>query len=601
MKAKTLFWGAAALLVHTHVTYPLTLAALERLRGRREGALPVPGFVPSVSLVIAAHDEEDVIAAKIANATALDYPRERLELIVASDGSADRTVAAAREAGADLVLDLPRGGKIAAQNAAVERARGDIVAFSDANAFWRADALRELVAPFYEDDVGYVCGQVHFLDAAGDNEEGAYWRYEMWVRSLESGQAGVTAGNGGIYAVRRDLYEPLQPSRSHDLNLPFGLAKRGYRSLYAPAAVAEEKLVPTLEGEFERKRRMMRGLWDIVVTDRMWDLRGYTPTYAFEIVSHRLARYASPLLHALAFAANLLLLRRARIYTLTLSRPDRPARRHRRSRAGGLRRPSPAPAPLLRPSDRLDRARRRRPAADGPARGLGAFGGHPMSTPAERRELTEEEIARAFAEPDNAPPVGSHRPAPGLPRWLDVVIAATVLAVAAPLLALIAILIKLESRGPVFFKQIRVGRYERPFQLYKLRTMAEGSDPIGVGTRIESEDPRITRVGRWLRRFSVDEVPNLINVLRGEMRIVGPRPTIPSQVALFSDRQRRRHDVRPGMTGWAQVNGRVGLEWGERIELDIYYVEHRSRRLDLRILARTVQLVLSGKGLYTGG
>jgi cellulose synthase/poly-beta-1,6-N-acetylglucosamine synthase-like glycosyltransferase len=318
MKARTVFWGAAALIVHTHVTYPLALAALERVRGRREGALPTPGWVPSVSLVIAAHDEEDVIAAKVANALALGYPRDKLEVIVASDGSGDRTVAAATQAGADVVLDLERAGKIAAQNAAVEKATGEVVAFSDANAFWEPAALRELVAPFYEDDIGYVCGQVRFLAPSGDNEEGAYWRYEMWVRSLESGQDGITAGNGGIYAVRRDLYPPLEPSRSHDLNLPFQLAKSGYRSLYTPAAVAEEKLVPTIEGEFDRKRRMMRGIWDIVVTDRMWDLRGYSPTYAFEIASHRLARYGSPVLHAVALLANLALLRRGRLYGLTL-------------------------------------------------------------------------------------------------------------------------------------------------------------------------------------------------------------------------------------------------------------------------------------------
>jgi len=224
-----------------------------------------------------------------------------------------------------------------------------------------------------------------------------------------------------------------------------------------------------------------------------------------------------------------------------------------------------------------------------------------VTTPAERRELTEEEIARAFAEPENAPPVGSERPETGLPRWVDPLVAGTVLALLSPFLAVIAILIRLDSRGPVFFKQIRVGRYDRPFDLYKLRTMTEGSDPVGVGTVLEREDPRITRVGAWLRRFSIDEVPNLINVVRGEMRIVGPRPTIPSQVVLFSKRQRRRHDVRPGMTGWAQINGRVGLEWGERIELDIYYVENRSLALDLKIIARTIWLVLSGKGLYTGG
>jgi lipopolysaccharide/colanic/teichoic acid biosynthesis glycosyltransferase len=222
-------------------------------------------------------------------------------------------------------------------------------------------------------------------------------------------------------------------------------------------------------------------------------------------------------------------------------------------------------------------------------------------TPAERRELTEEEIARAFAEPENAAPVGSERPETGLPRFVDPLVAAIALVLLSPALAVIAVLIRLDSRGPVFFKQIRVGRHERTFQLYKLRTMTEGSDPIGVGTMLDREDPRITRVGAWLRRFSIDEVPNLINVVRGDMRIVGPRPTIPSQVALFSDRQRRRHDVRPGMTGWAQINGRVGLEWGERIELDIYYVENRSLALDLKIIFRTVWLVLSGKGLYTGG
>jgi lipopolysaccharide/colanic/teichoic acid biosynthesis glycosyltransferase len=224
-----------------------------------------------------------------------------------------------------------------------------------------------------------------------------------------------------------------------------------------------------------------------------------------------------------------------------------------------------------------------------------------MTTPAERRELTEEEIARAFAEPDNASPVGSEKPETGLPRWVDPLIAGIVLVLLSPILLLIAILIRLDSRGPVFFKQIRVGRYDQTFDLYKLRTMTEGSDPVGVGTVLEREDPRITRVGAWLRRFSIDEVPNLINVVRGEMRIVGPRPTIPSQVVLFSARQRRRHDVRPGMTGWAQINGRVGLGWGQRIELDIYYVEHRSLALDLKIIARTIWLVLSGKGLYTGG
>ena len=258
-----------------------------------------------------------MIAEKVANALALAYPRELLELIVASDGSGDATAERAREAGADLVLELPRAGKAAAQNAAAERASGEILAFSDANSAWRPEALRHLVEPFADPAVGYACGQVRFLDADGDNLEGAYWRYEMAVRRMESSLAGVTAGNGAIYAVRASAYVPLAPSGSHDLSFPFLLAKKKLRSLYVPAAGAEEKMVPTLKGEFARKRRMMVGLWDIVVGERMISPRGYRPLYAFELFSHRLLRYLTPFLHLLAFFANLALLGEGGIYVVT--------------------------------------------------------------------------------------------------------------------------------------------------------------------------------------------------------------------------------------------------------------------------------------------
>jgi cellulose synthase/poly-beta-1,6-N-acetylglucosamine synthase-like glycosyltransferase len=314
-----IFWIAVALIVYTHLGYPLVLRLLVSLRRHptlRPGTWDEP---PRVSLIVAAFDEEDVIAAKVANALALDYPRERLELIVASDGSRDTTVARARAAGADLVLDLPRGGKVAAQNAAAERASGELLAFSDANSVWAPDALRHLIEPFADPTVAYVCGQVRFLDAAGGNVEGSYWRYEMAVREMESGLAGVTAGNGAIYAVRRDEYVALPAAGSHDLSLPFLLAKRGRRSLYAPWARAEEKMVPTLEGELARKRRMMVGIWDIVVREGMLRPGGYPPLYAFEIASHRLLRYATPLLHAIALAANLALLGEGWVYTVTLA------------------------------------------------------------------------------------------------------------------------------------------------------------------------------------------------------------------------------------------------------------------------------------------
>jgi lipopolysaccharide/colanic/teichoic acid biosynthesis glycosyltransferase len=186
---------------------------------------------------------------------------------------------------------------------------------------------------------------------------------------------------------------------------------------------------------------------------------------------------------------------------------------------------------------------------------------------------------------------------PGLPRAADVLIAGIALAVTSPLLLVAAIAIKLDSRGPVLYRQRRAGLRGEPFEVCKLRTMRQGADPVGVGTPVLENDPRVTRVGRFLRRLSLDELPNLVNVLRGEMAIVGPRPTIPAQVDDYTPRQRRRHEVLPGITGWAQVQGRAGIPWEERIELDLYYVERRSTALDARILARTVWLVLTGQGL----
>lgn len=314
-----LFWIAVALILYTHLGYPLALRALVALRRRPTLRPRTWDQLPRVTLIVAAYDEEGSIAAKVANALALEYPRDRLQLIVASDGSADATVERARAAGADLVLDLPRRGKVAAQNAAAERATGKVLAFSDANSEWAPDALRHLVEPFADPKVAYACGQVRYLDAAGDNLEGAYWRYEMAVRELESGFAGVTAGNGAIYAVRRDAYLPLEPSGSHDLSFPFLLAKRGLRSLYVPWAAATERMVPSLEGEMARKRRMMVGLWDIVVGEGMLNPRGYPPLYAFELASHRLLRYATPLLHLVALAANVALLGQGWLYTATFA------------------------------------------------------------------------------------------------------------------------------------------------------------------------------------------------------------------------------------------------------------------------------------------
>ncbi len=185
-------------------------------------------------------------------------------------------------------------------------------------------------------------------------------------------------------------------------------------------------------------------------------------------------------------------------------------------------------------------------------------------------------------------------------RLFDLVVAGIGTVVSAPLVAVLAIAVRLESRGDPIYRQLRVGLDGRPFEIYKLRTMVSGAEFTGAGLAIAEGDSRITRVGTLLRRTSLDELPNLWNVLRGEMSVVGPRPTVPSQVQRYTPRQRGRLAVRPGLTGWAQVNGRASLPWPERIELDLWYVEHRSLALDLRILARTVSMVLRGSGVYKG-
>ncbi|MBS1882673.1 MAG: sugar transferase [Actinobacteria bacterium] len=184
-----------------------------------------------------------------------------------------------------------------------------------------------------------------------------------------------------------------------------------------------------------------------------------------------------------------------------------------------------------------------------------------------------------------------------MPPAADKLLAALGLLALSPLILAAAIWIKLDSRGPVIYRQRRVGRGEAEFEMLKLRTMREGSDPVGVGTAVLRGDPRVTRSGAFLRRTSLDEVPNLVNVLRGEMAIVGPRPSLAAHTEHFSLQQHRRFDVLPGITGWAQVQGRAGIPWEERVELDAWYADHRSARLDLRILAKTLRLVATGHGL----
>jgi glycosyltransferase involved in cell wall biosynthesis len=316
--ARSLFWLAAGALAWTHAGYPLTAAALARLRPRpvrRDDA------TPEVTVVVAAHDEEDVIARRLENLLALDYPPERLDVLVASDGSTDGTDAAV-EAIAERdprvrLLARPRAGKVAAQDAAVGQTEREIVAFSDANALWEPDALRTLVRSFADPDVAYVCGRINFTRPEGTSREGVYWRYEMWLRASESSLAGITAGNGAIYAVRRADYLDGDPRFGHDLGFPYALVQRGRRAVYDPDAVAVEKAPPESEDEYGRKERMLAQCWLHLLSGRM--LRPAEPLYVFQLVSHRVLRYSSGLLHLALLGSSLALAREGGVYRTALA------------------------------------------------------------------------------------------------------------------------------------------------------------------------------------------------------------------------------------------------------------------------------------------
>jgi cellulose synthase/poly-beta-1,6-N-acetylglucosamine synthase-like glycosyltransferase len=312
------FWLAAGALLWTHLGYPLAAALLARARPRPVRKADIE---PSVSVIVAAHNEEDVIAARLENLLELDYQSERLEVVVASDASTDRTNeivegVAARDPRVRLVR-CPRGGKVAAQNFAVRLTNGEILAFSDANATWPPDALRKLVRSFADADVAYACGQLRLERPDGTNREGAYWRYEVWLRRQESDLGSITGGNGAVYAVRRSDYLEVDPRFGHDLSLPYKLAQLGRRAVYEPEAHAVEKPSRDLEDEYRRKVRMFEHCWLMLLTGGL--LRGGGPLYVAQLFSHRILRYLSGILHVLLLIASLALVRQGLVYEIALA------------------------------------------------------------------------------------------------------------------------------------------------------------------------------------------------------------------------------------------------------------------------------------------
>jgi glycosyltransferase involved in cell wall biosynthesis len=315
--AHTVFWGTLGALAWTHAGYPLAMGALARLRPR-----PVRkrDETPSVALVVSAHNEEAVIRRRIDNALSLDYPEEKLEVVVASDGSTDLTDAIVGEIAAQhprvRLLQCPREGKVAAQHRSVRETTSDVLAFTDANSEWEPDALQALVRNLADDEVGYVCGQLRLDSPDGANLEGIYWRYEMWVRRQESAASSITAGNGAIYAVKRDAYVEDDPKFGHDFGFPYLMEQMGRRAVYEPDAVAVEKPAAEPEDEYGRKVRTIARALGHILTGRVF--RPTRPLYLAELISHRVLRYSTGILHVGLLVSNLMLVARAPFYRVFL-------------------------------------------------------------------------------------------------------------------------------------------------------------------------------------------------------------------------------------------------------------------------------------------
>lgn len=314
---EALFWASLGLLVWTHIGYPAVAWLLARARPRPVEAAEI---TPSVTVIVAAHDEAEVIDRRVLNLLELDYPPELLEIVVASDASTDATDAIVERLAAQhervRLIECTRGGKVAAQDRAVRETQGDLVAFSDANATWAPDALRLLVRPFADPAVGYVCGRLRLERPDGSNREGAYWRYELWLRAQESRIGSITGGNGSIYAVRRSDYAEIDTRFGHDLSFPYVMAQRGRRAVYEPRALAFEKPTPDVEDEFRRKVRMFEHCWLMVLRGGMF--RGGGAVYLVQLVSHRLLRYGSGLLHLVLLGTSAALASRGVVFAVVL-------------------------------------------------------------------------------------------------------------------------------------------------------------------------------------------------------------------------------------------------------------------------------------------
>ncbi len=600
MLAETLFAVTSGAFVYHHAVYPLALRALARSRPPPPRP-PVPRVLPSIAIVMPAHNEEAFIARKVVNLTALDYPREKLSVIVALDGCTDRTYENALAALDDLNDTLrfhllryrDNRGKVAALNAGLAATRAELVALTDVSAELPCDALRQAAAHFADPEVGVVCGSYH-LASPGSEGERAYWEYQRRIKAAEAAVAAPMGAHGAFYVFRRKLAAPLpEDTINDDFMLPMEIVAQGYRAIYDEGIAVRELETASPQLDFRRRQRI--GAGNLQQALRLWRLADpRRPGLAFVFASGKMLRaFMSFLLVLLLASTAVLALQGVALFQALLA-----------GAAAGLAfagwaihaRPRWLPRPLewwvyL---------------VEGYAAAL-------IGSVRYLLRLKRGPWKRADAGPDR-PNTPDYIP-PQVwvsKRALDLACGMAALVVLILVLIPVGAAIKLSSPGPIFYRQLRVGRQEhdrtRLFQLIKFRTMVVDAEARTGPVWASQNDPRITPVGRFLRKSRIDELPQAINVLRGDMSIVGPRPERPSFFARLESEipfyTERTYGLRPGITGLAQVSQRYDTNI-EDVRSKVMYDHAYAMRLtrwrswlatDLSIIVRTVGVMALGKG-----
>jgi lipopolysaccharide/colanic/teichoic acid biosynthesis glycosyltransferase/glycosyltransferase involved in cell wall biosynthesis len=600
----TCLWLAAGLLVYHHFIYPLLLRRLAQQRRSRSAAAPparpAREALPSVTIIIPARNEARVIAAKIENLASIDYPGDKLHVVLALDGCTDDTRGKAMAALARLdgkldleIVDYPTNiGKVAVLNDRILQARNEIVALSDASALVNRDALLIAASHFADPAIGVVCGTYRLAEAGSEGER-AYWEYQTRIKADEAAIASPMGMHGAFYLFRRSLWTALPADTiNDDFVLPMMMVADGNRAVYDTAIVATE--IEKTKATQEVRRRVRIGAGNMQQTVRLRSLAHPRHGWlAFLFVSGKGMRPLIPFLVILVGLATAWLAARGR-------GPYRPMLLGELTVAGLA----------------VFAIKQRSPAMPRPIAWLAYWSeGNWAALQGAVRYLTGQRVGRwQPAQEDEEPSNGSFVPpvVAASKRAIDVASALVMLAVLLVLLAPIALAIRRDTKGPIFYRQLRVGRSTPTttylFQLIKFRTMTANAEVATGPTWATKEDPRITRVGNFLRKTRLDELPQCINVLRGEMSIIGPRPERPSFFSRLEDAipfyAERTYGLRPGITGLAQVNQAYDASI-EDVRNKLMFDHAYAARLgswtswlvtDLTIMLKTIQVMALGKG-----